>query len=225
MEENAPVQQKRWLMFEIQPRDLFRLLQLIAEKEPKLHATHFPPDTHTFDAFYDQARDYFVTVLESQFFEAVPVTHQDGRWAGPFNELLFELDEVSSEEEVRREEMWSERPVTPRDIEPHPGPPWPPEGLMTPEQLAEARWEVFWVTPDQLLQVLRLIADQATTNAPTFPPDTRVVAGTWDVPRRAFGLILHSQFFEPMETRVEDGAQTMTLPQRFLTIQRPPAPP
>lgn len=208
-----------YLLFVIRPADLLRLLLLLAaEDQPRLHAPQFPPDTRIVEAFYQEERDRFVSVLASQFFDPVTAVPQpNGRLSGAWNELLFELSEVEDPSLIP-DQLWSE--VEPGDVsDDAPARPAAEEAL---HRAGEKRWCAFFVRPDQVLVLLQNIAEGRACplrDPATLPPDARLLFATWDQERQAFGLILSSEDFDPVTpTPTEHGTVRLALPERTLDI-------
>jgi len=228
-EDGGGEETRQWLMFLVRPADLLHLFQIMADSagdaeeggEPTIVAPRFPPDLRVHDAFYLAERDFFGMVLESQFFEPVVVTRnrEDGPWSGAWNELIFDLNIVDDEDEVPTDGLWAE--LTPEDAvaarsgDGLPGPTVPPIG---PDD--EKRWCAFFVKPAQVIGVLQMLAEGHAFRARVFPPDARLVFGSYDDAREAFGLILQSEDFDAVTAERQGDSVRLALPERFLDIQR-----
>lgn len=236
---NEPTNQetRNWLMFLIRPADLLRLFQLLggdggsSDGTPTFRAAHFPPDTRIHGAAYDAERGYFLMVLESAFFEPVAVSRDDeGRWSAAWNQLIFNLNEVENEADIPDEDLWTEAPAATvaqdedgddeGDDETGPG---APISVISPNETRQ--WQAYFITPAQILGLLRHLADGRKIGAPApsnggpFPPDARLVFGTYDDDRDAFGLILESEDFAPITvTPAGNDALRLAIPERELDI-------
>ena len=218
-------EQRRWVMFLIKPDDLLDLLRRITDENATLFASRFPPDTRVHGAFHDAARGYLGVMLESQFFDEVAVTREDGQWSGPFNELIFTLEEVDDASEVPDDNAWEtvdrDDAAGPTDNAGRVGPSFGP-----PDGEHQHRWQMLRVQPAQILQVLQLLAERpADLKAPAFPPDARVVNAWHNGDQDTFDLILQSQFFDPVRPIQDGDSVTLTLPEQRVTINViPPGP-
>ena len=176
---------RRWLMLLLRPADLLRLLKLSGQPDAAFQAPPLPPDVRAADAFFDDAREAFVLVLESEWFEPVAVSKgKGGAWRGAWNELVIEFRESE------------DAPAT-WDIAPPP---------------PEARWEAYFLRPDE---VLRLLLPAAGTVPPPLPPDTRVRGAHFDGERGALALFLESGFFAPAAQLQDAEGLRLTLPERW----------
>ena len=59
-------------MLLLRPSDLLRLLKLSGDSERSFRAPLLPPDVRVADTFFDEARETFVLVLESEWFDTSP---------------------------------------------------------------------------------------------------------------------------------------------------------
>ena len=207
--------QRRWQMFMVRPEDLLTLLRVMETDDAKIYAAHFPPDVRVHGAYYLEERDCFVMVLESQFFDPVEVIWDAGQWSGEWNELLFTLDQTDSEAEVGEQELWVEtlhaESAADREFSPR-----------TLPQLAEAdlpytRWKMFWIRPDQLLLLFRMVADRRKIVAAPFPPDARLIYASYDADRNAFGLLMVSEDFDAIGMEVAGEVFRLIIPEGYLT--------
>lgn len=207
---------RRWLFFYLRPGDLLHLFQILArDDKPQMHAAHFPPDTRIVEAFFDGERGAFVLLLESQFFDPVVVeAAPDGRLSGAWNQLFFDLNEVDDASEVPTD-LWAE--ASPNDLPAEEAP--PVASALSSE--GEKRWCAFFIKPAQILWLLGVLAQGRPYQAQhTFPPDARLVFGTWDAERESFGLILSSEDFDRIGVETGEGGDTLrlALPERALSI-------
>jgi hypothetical protein len=115
-------------MLLVKPADLVRLLKERGQPGLPLPAPHLPPDVRVEDAYFDEARESFVLVLQSEWFDPVSVTKAGGEWRGAWNELIVEVaDGVLP------------LPLTDFDAAPPP---------------TEARWEAYFLRPTDVLKLL-----------------------------------------------------------------------
>ena len=176
---------RRWLMLLLRPSDLLRLLKLGGGPESAFQAPPLPPDVGAADAFFDEAREAFVLVLESEWFEPIAVSQsRGGVWRGAWNELVIEF---SSEEDVP--DSWETVPPPP-----------------------EARWEAYFLRPEE---VLRLLVPGIGFAPPALPPDTRLRGAHYDAERGALALFLESGFFAPASQLHDSEGVRLTLPERW----------
>ncbi len=212
---------RRWLLFLIRPNDLLRLFQLLARDDrPEMYASPFPPDTRIVEAFFDGERGCFGMMLASGFFEAVTVTRNgdDGRLSAAWNQLIFDLNEVEDAADVPAD-LWAEAPSDAAAAGAEPFAP-PAPAALGPDA-SEKRWCAFFVKPAQVLWLLNVLAARRPYQTQrAFPPDARLVFGTWDAQREAFGLILSSEDFDLIGVETADDGDTLrlALPERALTI-------
>ena len=209
---------RRWLLFLIRPGDLLRLFHLLARDDrPEMYASHFPPDTRIVEAFFDAERGCFALMIASAFFEPVTVTRaDDGRLSASWNQLFFDLNEVEDAADVPAD-LWAEASGGSPDEEPFA----PPDEIILGGDASEKRWCAFFVKPAQILWLLNVLASRRPYHAQrAFPPDARLVFGTWDAQREAFGLVLSSEDFDPIGVETTEGGDTLslTVPERALTI-------
>jgi hypothetical protein len=131
--ENLSPVTRRWMMMLVKPADLLSLLKERSRPDANYAAPQLPPDVRVADAYFDEARESFVLVLESEWFDPVTVTQgRDGVLRGAWNELVVEVDNVP--------------PPTALLLDSGPPPP-------------EARWEAYFLRPADVLKLFGTESD------------------------------------------------------------------
>lgn len=150
-----------------------------------LPSPHLPPDVKIEDAYYDEARESFVLVLASEWFDPVSVSKSRDGWRGSWNELVVEVsDSVVA-------------PLPSIDFDAIPPP-------------SEARWEAYFLRP---ADVLKLLASEG--DAPPLPPDVKLRGAHYDPDRTALVMFLESGFFAPAPQLRDAEGVRITLPERW----------
>ncbi|MGC4042399.1 MAG: hypothetical protein QM758_01190 [Armatimonas sp.] len=179
---------RRWLMMLIKPADLLVLLKERSRPGESLPSPHLPPDVKIEDAYYDEARESFVLVLASDWFEPVSVSKSRDGWRGSWNELIVEVaDSITP----------APSSLQSTDFDAIPPPP-------------EARWEAYFLRPADVLKLLGSEGD-----APPLPPDVRLRGAHYDPDRGALVLFLESGFFAPAPQLRDAEGVRITLPERW----------
>jgi hypothetical protein len=172
-------------MLLLRPSDLLRLLKLSGDSERTFRAPLLPPDVRVADTFFDEARETFVLVLESEWFDPIAVTQsKTGVWRGAWNELTVEFE---GDDDIP--DAWETIPPPP-----------------------EARWEAYFLRPDEVLQLLVRSESMAP---PPLPPDSRLRGAHYDAERGAVALFLESGFFAPASQLRDAEGVRLTLPERW----------
>lgn len=178
---------RRWLMLLIKPADLLVLLKERSRPGAPLPSPHLPPDVKVDDAYYDEARESFVLVLASEWFDAVSVTKSRDGWRGAWNELIVEVADT----------LTPAPSLISTDLDATPPP-------------SEARWEAYFLRP---VDVLKLFGSEG--DAPPLPPDVCLRGAHYDPDRGALVLFLESGFFAPASQLRDAEGVRITLPERW----------
>ncbi len=173
-------------MMLVKPADLLSLLKERSRPDATYAAPQLPPDVRVEDAYFDEARESFVLVLGSEWFDPVAVTQgKDGGYRGAWNELVVEVDAPAL---------------------PAPPPPLLDAGPPPPE----ARWEAYFLRPADVLKLF-----SAESDAPPLPPDVRLRGAHHDPQRDALVLFLESGFFAAAPQLRDAEGVKITLPERW----------
>ena len=85
------------------------------------------------------------------------------------------------------------------------------------------KWLMFLLKPDQLLALLRVISHPTNLFAAgTLPPDVAPVDTFYDAPKNFLGVMLESDFFEPVEIEMRDGQMAANWPRAIFTLEPDP---
>ena len=85
------------------------------------------------------------------------------------------------------------------------------------------KWLMFLLKPDQLLALLRIISHPTNLFAAgTLPPDVSPVDTFYDVNKNFLGVMLESEFFEPVEIEMQDGQMAANWPRAIFTLEPDP---
>lgn len=187
------VREERWQTLLVSPDNLLRLLRFAADGAP-VQAPTLPPDTFVRDAGFDTERGCYVVVLESAFFLPVRVEEEEdgGVLRGDWEELLLSLG--------------GDTP---------PAPPLEP----LPEPSGPVPWEAYLLAPEDILTLLRLLADGHRVASAAVPPDARPVDAFFNPERRLFALVLESALFAPARPRRVGGVLHLPLPERLVELR------
>ncbi len=84
-------------------------------------------------------------------------------------------------------------------------------------------WLMFLIKPAQLLALLRVISHPTNLFAAgTLPPDVAPVDTFYDAPKNFLGVMLESEFFEPVEVEMHDGQMRANWPRAVFTLEPEP---
>ena len=188
---NQPTETRRWMMFDVTPQEMLGLFRMLAIDGVDAVAPQMPPDLEIVDGFYDDERGVFTSVLQSDFFDPVPIEFgPDNSISGAWPRLLFKLDETESAD-LNPDTNWT--PVASDDLPLHAiVPATPPVDDL--EAVRQARWQMLWVAPDEFLRALQRIATKQNVRFAQLPDDVQIVSATHE-PERGFGLLLQSDEF------------------------------
>lgn len=82
---------------------------------------------------------------------------------------------------------------------------------------------MFLLKPDQLLALLRVISHPTNLFAAgTLPPDVKPVDTFYDNQKNFLGVMLESEFFEPVEIEMRDGQMVANWPRALFTLEPEP---
>ena len=85
------------------------------------------------------------------------------------------------------------------------------------------RWLMFLLKPDQLLALLRVISHPTNLFAAgTLPPDVAPVDTFYDAPKNFLGVMLESEFFEPVAIEVRGDQMAANWPRAIFTLEPDP---
>lgn len=81
-------------------------------------------------------------------------------------------------------------------------------------------WLMFLIKPAQLLALLRVISHPTNLFAAgTLPPDVAPVDTFYDGQKNFLGVMLESEFFEPVEIEMRDGQMVANWPRAIFTLE------
>ena len=81
------------------------------------------------------------------------------------------------------------------------------------------RWLMFLLRPADVLELLHIISNPKTQfAAASLPPDVQIVANFWDETRGFLGLMLESEFFEPVAVHHVGGQLVGDYPRAVLSF-------
>lgn len=84
-------------------------------------------------------------------------------------------------------------------------------------------WLMFLLKPAQLLALLRVISHPTNLFAAgTLPPDVAAVDTFYDGQKNFLGMMLESEFFEPVEIEMRDGQMVANWPRALFTLEPQP---
>ena len=84
-------------------------------------------------------------------------------------------------------------------------------------------WLMFLIKPAQLLALLRVISHPTNLFAAgTLPPDVAPVDTFYDSQKNFLGVMLESEFFEPVEIEMRDGQMVANWPRAIFTLEPEP---
>ena len=85
------------------------------------------------------------------------------------------------------------------------------------------KWLMFLLKPAQLLALLRVISHPTNLFAAgTLPPDVAPVDTFYDAQKNFLGVMLESEFFEPVEIEMRDGQMAANWPRAIFTLEPDP---
>jgi len=200
---------KNWLMFLLQPADLLRLLSLISNPVNKFAAGALPPDVHIADVFYDESQNYLGMMLESEWFEAVPVRMNGDLMAAAWPRAIFALDDAPASG-VSDDALWSEPTENQPDT----------EGKVATnfiEQLQEAAQRDFRIraltfSAQDLLLILRTKSPRDLPTFPVFKDNTRILGAISQDKIGSWTIFLEHPDFEPCKVGQEDDLVHVEIP-------------
>lgn len=103
---------KKWLMFLLKPDQLLALLRILSHPTNLFAAGTLPPDVTPVDTFYDNQKNFLGVMLESDFFEPVPIEMRGDQMSANWPRAIFTLepekDNSRSPTEIDRDELWGE---------------------------------------------------------------------------------------------------------------------
>jgi hypothetical protein len=172
-------------MFLLKPIDLLRLLTLISNPINKFAAGALPPDVKIADVFYDEGQNYLGMMLESEWFEPVPVQMNGQLMQASWPRAIFTLDDVPADD-ISDEDLWSPPLENDPTLEGEPVP-----HLIS--QLEDAATRDFHLraltfSAADLLLILRTQSPRDLPTFPVFKDDTRILGaiaqeqiGSWTI--------------------------------------------
>ena len=85
------------------------------------------------------------------------------------------------------------------------------------------KWLMFLLKPAQLLALLRVISHPTNLFAAgTLPPDVTPVDTFYDGQKNFLGVMLESEFFEPVEIEMQNGQMAANWPRAIFTLEPDP---
>jgi len=98
---------KRWLMFLFRPADALELLHIISNPTSKFAAASLPPDVTPVATFWDEERGFMGLMLESEYFEEIPVFERDGQMMGDYPRAILSFAQEAKGPKAG-EDLWGD---------------------------------------------------------------------------------------------------------------------